>query len=305
MTKLPNDKRSLPFGSAFAVQDNDILETIKNSNIDILQTFNNNDLPTMFCDRYIQWIKSTKKNKIIGLENFSHAVYSNGTSEGFEKFYIKNHSRRFRCFRGEYMYHQLAWRNSWPNWKFLEDDNLDSNDAVVISLPFANTGDQHSEYNALLDKCSKLNIPVLIDCAYFGICEGVEFNFNYPCITDITFSLSKTFPVAYSRIGMRLTRVDDDDIMFVYHKLSYQNHVGPAIGLLLLDNYSPDYIVEKYKNIQLEFCKQLNVAASKTVLFGIAESGWEEYDRGSSVNRLSFHKYLPIKEINIKEIACQ
>ena len=305
MNKIPNDKRSLPFGSAFAIQDEDILETIKNSNIDILQTFKDIDLPTIFCNRYIQWIQSTTKNKIKGLENFSHAVYSNGTSESFEKFYIKNHNRRFRCYRGEYMYHQLAWRNSWPNWKFLEDDPLDHNDAVIISLPFANTGDRHSDYDKLLTECSNLKIPVLVDCAYFGICENIEFDFNYSCITDITFSLSKTFPVAYARIGMRLTKHDDDDIMFVYHKIAYQNHIGPALGLVLLDKYSPDYITEKYKNIQLEYCKQLNIVPSKTVLFGIAETGWEEYDRGGSVNRLSLHKYLPIKEINIKEIACQ
>ena len=305
MSNVPNDKRALPFGSAFAIQDPAALATIYNFNIDLQAAFTDSNLPDKFCNIYKDWILSTKNNTIVGLENFPCAVYSNGTSEAFEKFYIKNNKRRFRCFKGEYMYHQLAWRNSWPNWKFLEDDVLDSNDAVIISLPFANTGDKHLEYDSLLTACSNLGIPVLVDCAYFGICKDIEFNFNYSCITDITFSLSKTFPVAYARIGMRLTRTDDDDLMFVYHKISYQNHIGPMLGLVLLENFSSDYIVNTYKNTQIAYCQQLEIDPSKTVLFGIANNGWEEYNRGGTVNRLSLHKYLPLKEINIKEIACQ
>ena len=281
----PNDKRQLLYGESTAILDADVLSSINLTSINLTT-----DCTAEFFSKYKDWILSSKLNSITGLDQFPFICYSNGTTEAFDKFYIKNHTRRFRCFRGEYVYHRLTWRNSWPNWTWLDDECLDTNDAVVISLPFSDTGNAHSLHEALLDKCDELGIPVLVDCAYFGICEGLNFNFNHKCITDITFSLSKVFPVAYARIGMRFTRIDDDDPLFVVNKIRYTNRLGPQIGLQLINKFSPDYIYIKYKDRQLEICKDLNVTPSRTVLFGIGGEQWAEYNRGTATNRLSFNK---------------
>ncbi len=287
MATYPQDKRHLPFGNSAAIQDPNTLNVLRAFPINLALQIKNN-----FCEEYIEWIKTTSHNTVTGLDDFKFACYSNGTTEAFDKFYVKNASRRFRCFKGEYMYHRLAWRNGYPNWSFLEDDDLSANDAVVISLPFSDTGNKHSEMDAMLEKCNQLNIPVLVDCAYFGICSNIDFNFTHPCITDLTFSLSKTFPVAHARIGMRLTRIDDDDSLFVYNKSGYVNRIGGALGLKYLKSFSPDYIVDTYKSKQKEFCEALNAEISNTVLFGIGGAEWSEYNRGGPTNRLSLHNFL-------------
>jgi hypothetical protein len=41
---------------------------------------------------------------------------------------------------------------------------------------------------------------------------------------------------------------------------------------------------------QLDFCNVLSVKPTKTVLFGIGGEEWNQYNRGSTTNRLSFHK---------------
>lgn len=281
----PNDKRQMLYGESTAIRDADVL-----SIIDLSSTSLTTDSTIEFCSKYKDWILSSKLNSIIGLDQFPFVCYSNGTTESFDKFYVKHRTRRFRCFRGEYVYHRLTWRNSWPDWRWLDDECLDANDAVVISLPFSDTGNAHSLHEALLDKCDELGIPVLVDCAYFGICEGLHFNFNHTCITDITFSLSKVFPVAHARIGIRFTRVDDDDPLFVVNKIGYTNRLGPQLGLQLINKFSPDYIYIKYRGRQLEICKDLNVTPSRTVLFGIGGEHWVEYNRGTATNRLSFNK---------------
>lgn len=287
MSKIPNDKRSLRFGSAFAIQDSNTAE-ILNDPFDLL-CMCSDTITENFLKTHRNWVLSTTKNEIIGLNEFEFQCYSNGTSESFDKFYLKNHNKRFRCFKGEYMYHKLAWRDNFE-WEWLENDVLKENDAVVLSLPFADTGNMHQEHESVLKICDQLNIPVLIDCAYFGICQDIEFNFTHKSITDIVFSLSKTFPVAYSRIGIRYSREDTDDTMFVYQKINYNNKLGAALGIRFLDLFSPDYVVEKYKTKQLEFCKQLKVLSSSTVLFGIGGNDWHDYNRGGLTNRLSFHK---------------
>ena len=296
MTNIPNDKRSMDFGSAFAIQDPETMRLLRNR-YDFTD-LNSDSIIDEFLYEYDKWIKSGTLNVSTGLEDFEYKVYSNGTTEAFDKFYMKNAKRRFRCFKGEYMYHKLAWRDKFV-WNYIEDAPLHKADAVVVSLPFADTGDKHTEYHNLMRKCSDMNIPVLIDCAYYGACRHIHIDLAYPCITDVTFSLSKTFPVAYARIGMRYTRVDDDDTMFVYHKISYNNKIGALIGLEYFKNFSPDYIPNKYLDKQQDFCNTLGIETSKTVLFGIDYlKQYEQYNRGGPSNRLSFHKQY-IKGLDI------
>lgn len=287
MSNIPNDKRSLPFGSAFAIEDTQTLELLQKP-LDLSNIEDENVIED-FLEKYKEWIKSSTFNQVCNLDDFEYACYSNGTTESFDKFYLKHSSRRFRCFKGEYMYHKLAWRQGF-NWSYIEDDDIRENDAVIISLPFANTGNAHEQLDSIMNTCTSLSVPVLIDCAYFGICSDIKFDFSYPCIQDIVFSLSKTFPVAYARIGMRLTKKDDDDSLFVYQKINYMNRLGPLLGKRYINTFTPDYIPNKYKHMQKQFCKDLDVIPSKTVLFGLGDERWQEYNRGGVENRLSFHR---------------
>jgi hypothetical protein len=289
-----NNLKVLNFGGASSVIDPDMTANVyaiiqqqaQNLVLDDL------DVQYQFVEAYRTWINSSQLNRLSGLDQFPIAAFSNGTTEGFDKFYLKNSQRRFRCFRGEYMYHQAAWRNYFPGWKFIDEDPLMPEDAVVISMPFSDTGNVHVDIEATLDRCDRMGIPVLIDCAFFGICQDIEFNFDRPCITDITFSLSKSFPVANLRIGMRLTRTDDDDSLLVHQKTNYNNRLACGVGLQLIERYSPDYNVETWSLTQAKFCEQLGVTPSKSVVFGLGGEDFSKYNRGGATNRLCFSKYL-------------
>jgi hypothetical protein len=251
-----------------------------------------------FVEEYVQWIKAGTLNTMQGLDNFPIAAFGAGTTEAFDKFYLKNRSRRIRYFRGEYMYHQIAGREYFEQAEYIEDSNLVSNDVVVVSLPFADTGGEHPDMKAVLEQCERLDIPVLVDCAYFGICADVLFDFNYSCITDITFSLSKSFPVPHLRIGMRLTRTDDDDALLVSNKTQYINRISAAVGLKVLNKYNADSIYKQYVETQNLFCTELGVKPSPCVIFGIdVDDAYPQYNRGAKSNRLCFAKYLDLKQL--------
>jgi hypothetical protein len=289
------------FSGSYAIQDNEVISYIQT--IDYSSALWNETITKEFCNLYRNWILSTTLNNVQGLDNFTHSMYSNGTTQTFELFYIKNKNKRFRCFKGEYVYHQIAWRNNWKDWAYIEDCPLESNDAVIISLPFSDTGNKHVDMDKVISECNKLNIPVLIDCAYFAICKNIDFNFSHNCITDIVFSLSKSFPVANARIGMRFTKIDDDDLMFVYDKINYTNRLGATLGHFLLEKYSPDFIHNKYKNKQQICCDVLKVEPSNSVIFGIDNKHrFNEYNRGSVTNRIGFHKLYTLDEKSMKDI---
>jgi hypothetical protein len=79
--------------------------------------------------------------------------------------------------------------------------------------------------------------------------------------------------------------------MFVYHKISYNNKLGASLGMRFIENFTPDFLPQKYMQKQKEFCKKLDVEPSATILFGIDHKNkYDHYNRGGNSNRLSFHK---------------
>jgi hypothetical protein len=248
-----------------------------------------------FVTEYRAWIQSSVLNNVHGLDQFLIANFSAGTTESFDKFYLKHPSRRFRIFRGEYLYHRLSWKNQQHAWAYLDDEPLATNDAVIVSLPFADTGNCHPEYHTdFLDQCAKLDIPVLIDCAFFGVCAGINFDFAHPAIKEICFSHSKAFPVSTARIGIRFSRADDQDSLAVYNQTQYINRFAAALGLRLMQNQSPDTVFTKYRAQQLSWCDEYCLDASNTVIFGLdTKQNYPQYNRGSlNSNRLCFSKYF-------------
>lgn len=246
------------------------------------------DLIPKFCSSYRNWILSSDLNNFAGLDNFNSLSYSNGTTESFDKFRIRHRNKRLKVLRDEYLYHKL----------FLgaEDivglESLRSGDAVIISAPYVKTGEIHPLMNNILDVCDRLEIPVLIDCAYYGLCANLSFNFDHPCIEDIAFSLSKVFGTSYYRIGVRFSK-DQDDSLSNFGREGYVNRLGAAIGAQLLDRFSPDYLFSTYRETQIRFCKHLNILPSNSVIFGIDINNFFNLNpRADERGRFCFSKYL-------------
>lgn len=241
----------------------------------------------LFLEKYLSWISSTKNNRLKGLDRFPYRSFSNGTTESFDKFYIRHRDRKITVLKDEYLYHRL-----YAEAKDVELIGLNKNSAVILSAPFCRTGDIHPLTEEILTICDEKNIPVLIDSAYYGLCGDLEFNFDHPCIEDIAFSLSKPFGVSYLRIGMRLSKVRDSLVDF--SQSGYVSRLSAKVGEKLLDDFGPDYLYTKYRQTQLNFCAKLNIDPSPTVIFGV--DNHNRYPAGEQrldeKNRFCFSKYL-------------
>lgn len=284
------DKAEHQYAGVKAISDPEIKRFLKQ--LDFFGFLSDDHIQYKFLQQYKSWIIDSKNNKFTGLDKFDFAVCSNGTTESFDKFYMKHKDKRFRCFKGEYTYHMLSWRNNFKNWDYIEHDDLRENDAVVISVPFADFGGIHPEMQRVLDTCENKNIPVMIDSAYIGICRNINFDFSHPAIEEVTSSLSKTFEVSHARIGIRFSRNDNDDPLFVYHKAEYVNRISCGIGLNLMNNFSADYNIDKYLPKQLELSKEMNCDISDCVLFLLGNENYNQYKRADKWNRLCISELL-------------
>jgi len=219
-----------------------------------------------------QWISKSSYNTVHGLENFKHRAYCAGTYDGIQAF-VHRHvtTRRIRFSQAEFVGAKIVANNAQAKWQYLEEEPLDQNDALVLSLPFAGNGNYYPNYSELLSTCSTLNIPVLLDLAYFGISTGIDFDLNYDCVTDVVFSLSKPMS-AQLRLGVRYTKHLQDDVIQVLSDSNTYNRIAVAVGTTLLSNFSHDWIIERYRHKQKEICKKYDIEPTSTLTLALGNA---------------------------------
>jgi histidinol-phosphate/aromatic aminotransferase/cobyric acid decarboxylase-like protein len=275
----------MPYGGAWAVDDKELLHFIKNIKSSSTET-------KKFMTDYKQWIAST--HEITGWDKFNHLCFSNGTTESFDKFYHRHLHRRLRILKGEYFYHQLMGKKVFKEFDWLNNENiLEKNDVVVISVPFADTGNVPLNLYEILDRCEELKIPVLLDLAYINLATNLKLNLNYKCIDTITSSLSKVFPLSHYRIGIRLQRKLIDDTLIAYNDNQYVNLHSIGIGHAVIKKYNANYSFQKYRAQQINICEAMSITPSSCFIFGIdKKDSYKEYSRGANTNRLCLSKHF-------------
>ena len=207
-----------------------------------------------------------------------------------------------RCFVGEYFYHIKTWISTATNWSFITDqDPLQPGDALVISVPFCDTGNQPNNLNTVLEQCEQLSIPVLIDSCYYTISSGIDLDLTSPAIDTVAFGLSKAFPVAHLRIGIRYTRDSVFDGQKLHNTINYNNIFGAYVGKKLITQFKSDYIHSVYNEKQKQVCNQLGLEPSASVLFAVGDSKWNQYNRQHLLNsyQLAFDPELFVNRISL------
>jgi len=253
-----------------------------------------------YCSSYFEWIQKSKLNKLHNLNKFKSKKFVHGTSQSFDFFYLVNHNKRFRIFKGDFMYHQIMFRSGY-DWKYLDDEEIKKDDVVIFSVPFSDFGDLHPQTNKVLDRCDGLGVPVFIDCAYMVMSRNIEFDFDRKCIQGISFSLSKGFYGAeHLRIGIRFTREDIDDPVDVFNSFEMVSYVSCDIGLKIFQNFETDYLQNKYHEKQIQVCSDLFIEPTNCVIFGITDEThlrFGDYDRGTRRRRVCISNLIGDMEI--------
>jgi hypothetical protein len=240
-----------------------------------------------YCQQYREWIESSKLNRIKGLDRLPYLSYSNGTTEAFDKFRIRHRTRRLRVLPNEYQYHCM-YLGAEPIESF---NTLDSNDCVIISAPYAATGNPHPMMDQILAVCTYLGIPVLIDAAYYGLCGLCDFDWDSPCIEAVAFSLSKSVGTSNYRVGMRFSSYQDS--LSDFSTDQYVNRLGAAIGMELMQDSTADSLYNRYRSQQLAVCKAMRLTPSKSVIFGLdTQALYAHTSRADELARLCLSRVM-------------
>lgn len=228
-----------------------------------------------------RWIASSKLNAVDGLGRFPIRRLTSGNTQAFDDFYIRHHDRRFKFLRGEYPYLSKYVRA----WDFVEDAELTRKDALVMSAPFSATGNLHPQFYATLERAQNLDIPVLIDCAFFGITRNLKLDLSYRCIQSVCFSVSKAFGAGCFRSGIEFSKQSGGPSA-IQNEWIYVQLLSAKIGLEVARAFSPDHIPTTYRAWQEEICSEYGLAVSDTVVFGLGDDRFAYFDVDGVANRV-------------------
>lgn len=274
------------FSSGNAIKDHTINEFVKRQNI----THYLHDPWTVnrFQDEFPEWISRGQRYKLKNFELFKYVGFSQGTQESFLNWYMMHKDKRLRVFKGDYWWHMEIWSKAGFNWKYIEDEpEILENDACICSYPFALTGDKHKNFDWLVDQCNKVGADLLVDFIYLPNSDQVvDIDLSADCIKEITFSLSKTFPVQTAKIAVRMLKKKPSDPMQMSNDENISNRLSGGLALELIHNFPVDYMVTKYQEKQKYWCNKLGLQSTGVVHFGLGEN-YTAVGRQTELNYLS------------------
>lgn len=286
------------FKGGYALQDEEITAKLKEYARDAFQDIfvadGKHPIQQEYVDTFKKWIDSAKLNAIHGLDLYPHASITNGTSEAFQMFMQRHNNRRFKIMTGDFIMHKVACNNMDVDWEWLSEHNgIEPGDALIISCPFSDSGCKHRGMNDLLLTASQLDVPVLVDMAYFGMCVNIDIDLSHRCIEEVVFSLGKTFPVIGARAGIRFQRHETDDAVLFANQNGIVNNFACKIGVFCMLNWSPDYIPYKYYDAYYAMCLRNELQITNCVLFATSvDPKYTSINRGNTDTRLCVSKFL-------------
>jgi len=234
------------------------------------------------------YLLKDKYNKLFGIEEFSYASYTHGTIQAFEDFYSRHSDKRLRWIEGDFAYHKIASRSYGFQGKELKNKNeLEEGDSFVISVPFSASCEIFDDLDEILKICDEKSIPVLLDCAYLPISQGVKLDVTHRSIDSLCFSLSKCyFGIERLRTGLRLKRKFEDDPTDFFNEFSMFNHSGAYVAISLLNKFPPDYLIDLLSPKYRKLCEDNNFKMNNSVIFAslaLDHPNYGFYRRGDSI----------------------
>ena len=274
--------------SARPIVDKDIWSLILSTKTKPLFNDANED---EFISSYIKWIDSSNNFKIFGLDKL-YAYITDGITDAFNNFHLTYPTRETIVMAGEYPQHKRMGATTMEKSIYIRSRSFFDlgGSKFIVSYPFSATGTVPEHFEDLMGICSERNIPVFLDCAFHGISNVEPIDISaYECIKFVGFSLSKTFATGiHGRLGICFTKEEQSHSpMCINTEWKYFNHTSINLHNILIQNFSADYIYNKYRKKQVTLCNNLNITPSDTVIFGITNNAeWDEYKRNKTINRI-------------------
>ena len=168
-------------------------------------------------------------------------------------------------FDGEFWYHQKIIGKKITEIKDIQKDNC-----LVMSLRFFTDFKIPSNIDDILSRCSELKVPVLLDLIWMPLIDNVKKLKNTDCIQVITYSFTKTIPIAGIKGGFCFWKKPVNEERKLY---PLGNRLGSWISQKYLEEFGYNYVKDSLRNLQSKWCKILGLETYDFVMVGKIPEG--------------------------------
>jgi hypothetical protein len=144
----------------------------------------------------------------------------------------------------------------------------------------------------IFDEAHKLEIPVIVDCAYFGTCEDFHIDVTHPVIESVSFSLTKGTGLGDIRSGVRYSNIEDKLPICQHNDYDHTVLAAARIGLYMMEIFPPDHIPNKFSAVQKEVCAELGLTPTKCMHLALGDESWSEYAVDKVYNRVGIRELV-------------
>lgn len=262
---------------AIAIDNPQVREYI--SNIDTNEFLYSRPNVDLFLEQYRAWCGEDL--------NSWHAYITDGVTGAYDNFNAQFPTLETVTLKGEYPYHR-----SLGAGRIKKTEDLVNGQKLIISDPWAASGDSLDNLQEIYNRCNSQGIPVFLDRAFHGA-SASELKYD-DCVTHIGYSFSKAFYTGRTRTGVCFTRQPaDNQPMKVINEYSYVNGIGVGLHSKLMEQFSVDYTYNHYRARQIELCSALGIRASDTVFLGNTyDDKYAGFNREGTVNRICITQLL-------------
>jgi len=135
-------------------------------------------------------------------------------------------------------------------------EDLQSNNCLVISVPFMNGLKCKKDMNEILKKCVELDIPVALDIIWLPLTNEKIALTNTECIEVITHSITKMLPLAGIKGGFVFWRKPIDDTHNIY---PLGNSLSFWIAQEFLEHFDYFHIEKSLRPMQTKWCDLFDI----------------------------------------------
>ena len=219
------------------------------------------------------------------------------TKNALIEFLYKNKERRIRIHQQEYWNKTHLQSMIITAEYFINPDDLQDNDCIVMSLPLHGTYDVPSWIDDLFAVCEKKNIPVFLDLCWVWFQHDVLLELKSPSIDTVTCTLGKAFPIEGFRQGFKFVTKGH---LSKYDTTYSTNRFGNQLLIDLMLQFPCDDLIKKYSAKQDYWCSRLGLAKTNSVHNAIASDDLLWYAEhkhlvGDGVNQ-NFLNLIPLYE---------
>lgn len=208
------------------------------------------------------YFSSSKRNKLIGLEQLSNIDAIVGCTHFIDNLLLKFSISGLQIFEHDYTY----YKRLDPQISYAKVGQLIPGKPILIAAPFPGYLDLHPQWNEILEESLNKSIDIHIDGCWLGAANQIEIDLTHPAIKSIGLSFSKSLGFHWNRIGLRFSKIKDDtDSVSIHNRFHMIPEYLMRNAIIAMQELPIDYLWDTYETTYRDICRKLYLRPSKII----------------------------------------